>query len=93
MLGGLPEVAACSPERFALLSNGGGMWGSDPGVFRRFESVAVCADEQSGGVFVFWCAAKWEILADDWYETAELALNALAHQCPGIALVRVGSHG
>ena len=93
MLGGLPVVVACPPERFTLVSNGRGMWGSVPGVFQRFDSLAVCADEKSGGVFVFWCAATWEILADDWYETAEQALDALTHQCPGIELVRIDPSG
>jgi hypothetical protein len=87
-VGGIPVVAFCLPEDYRRLSDNDGMWGS-AGAFQPFDSLAVCRDEDSGGVFVFKCVGSWSVLADEWYETREKALDVLEHQYPGIHRVLV----
>lgn len=83
-VGGLPVLAVCQPAHYAALASGEGMRISKGGALRSFESLAVCVDRESGGVFVFRCGADWEVIADDWYQGAEVALAAIEQQYPGI---------
>jgi hypothetical protein len=89
-LGGIPVVAACLPEDYRRLGDNEGMWG--PARFQSFDSLAVCVDENSGGIFVFKCIGTWSVLADEWYETKQQSLDVLEHQYPGITGVLVVAH-
>jgi hypothetical protein len=90
-VGGLRVLAACPRESYLPLSNNDGMWGLGEAGFEPFQSLAICDDpEDSGGVFVFFCASDWMTLADGWHLTFEEALAAVEDMYPGIgrALVR-----
>jgi len=89
-VGGLPVLAACPSTDYLPLSGIDGMRGPGRGDFRAFHCLAVCA-EDDGSVFVFYCAADWQTIADDWYPTLEDALHSLEKRHPGIGatLVRV----
>jgi hypothetical protein len=86
-LGGATVLAVCLPKDYLRLSDNDGMWGVEVGVCTPFQSLAVCADDKSGGVFVFYCIADWTILADSWYETEQRAFDAIEKQYPGISAV------
>ena len=86
-LAGTTVLAVCLPKDYLRLSNNDGMWGVKVGVRIAFQCLAVCADDKSGGVFVYKCIADWKTLADEWYETEQLAFDAIEEQYPGIGAV------